>query len=69
MPDITMCDDKTCPMRGKCYRYLAIQSTHRQSYFMESPRDNEKCDYFLAVQQRQRINEQKLCDEKWANKD
>lgn len=51
-------------MRGKCYRYLAIPSSHRQSYFIESPRENEKCDYFQAIQTGQRVNDQKVCDEK-----
>jgi len=45
MPDITMCKDDTCPLRWKCYRYMAIPSG-RQSYFTESPREVARCEYF-----------------------
>lgn len=31
MADIAMCRDTECPVRGKCYRYLAIPK-ERQSY-------------------------------------
>lgn len=34
MADITMCQNKECPMISTCYRYLAKPS-HWQSYFME----------------------------------
>jgi len=44
MPDITMCQDKECPMKNKCYRYTAVPSM-RQSYFAESPREGNECKY------------------------
>ena len=47
MPDITMCVNKTCPVRGKCYRYMAIPSSHnRQSYAMFKPDDTGECEAF-----------------------
>ncbi len=49
MPDITMCKDNDCPIREKCYRYTAPPSKYRQSYFMESPREDGKCDYQMEV--------------------
>ena len=58
MPDITMCDDESCPMNRKCYRYMAIPSTHRQSYFIDSPRKNENCEYFDPIKPGQRISTQ-----------
>jgi hypothetical protein len=44
MADITMCKDRDCPLRMKCHRYNAIPG-ERQSYFVESPRKGDKCDY------------------------
>lgn len=32
MPDITMCIDKECPLRNKCYRFIAKPWTVGQSY-------------------------------------
>lgn len=46
MPDITMCNDYSCPNFDKCYRAQAKPSKYRQSYFVESPRDKEGCKYF-----------------------
>lgn len=45
MPDITMCNDTACPLARQCYRANA-QPSMRQSYFTESPRTGEECDYF-----------------------
>lgn len=44
MPDITMCDDKECPMREGCYRFTAKPSM-RQAYFVKSPREGNECKY------------------------
>ena len=32
MPDISMCNNRTCPSRHLCYRYMAIPNPYRQSY-------------------------------------
>jgi len=32
MPDISMCKNKSCLIKDKCYRYTAIPNPHRQSY-------------------------------------
>jgi hypothetical protein len=45
MPDISMCNDYSCPDFDRCYRAQAKPSM-RQSYFIGSPRDKEGCDYF-----------------------
>ena len=50
MPDITMCDDESCPMKSDCYRYRAVPSVFRQSYFMDSPRENETCKEFEVIE-------------------
>lgn len=46
MADITMCQDKDCPMKDHCYRYTAIANEYYQSYFTESPRKDLQCDEF-----------------------
>jgi len=42
-----MCKDVACPLKDKCYRFTAIPNKHYQSFFGESPRQKEKCEYFL----------------------
>jgi len=32
MPDISMCQNITCPLRFNCYRYTAKPSEHRQTW-------------------------------------
>ena len=32
MPDISMCQQASCPKRGKCYRYRVVPDEYRQSY-------------------------------------
>lgn len=38
MPDITMCVNKQCPLRGKCYRYRAVPDDW-QSYTKFEPQE------------------------------
>ena len=44
-PDITLCMGTNCPYKEKCYRFIAKPGEY-QSYFMESPIKEGKCDYF-----------------------
>lgn len=44
MPDISMCNDYSCPDFNRCYRAQAKPSM-RQAYFMESPRSMDGCKY------------------------
>ena len=46
MADITMCDGIGCEARETCYRYKAIPKEHFQSYFLESPIENNGCEYY-----------------------
>ena len=46
MPDITMCPGTNCPQKEKCYRFTANPSEYMQSYFMEAPIKDDKCDYY-----------------------
>lgn len=45
MPDISMCLNKNCPLRMKCYRYTAIPDDW-QSFCGFAPDQTGKCDYF-----------------------
>jgi hypothetical protein len=48
MPDITMCNDYSCPDFDRCYRAQAKPSM-RQSYFCGSPRSKDECTYFSPL--------------------
>lgn len=50
MPDITMCKDKRCPQRKKCYRFMAKPSEYWQAYFTGSPRQGKDCLYFDLIE-------------------
>jgi hypothetical protein len=45
-PDITMCPGTNCPQKEKCYRFTAKPSEYMQSYFMEAPIKDGKCDMY-----------------------
>ena len=52
MPDITMCDDKNCGIRFKCYRYMAEPDEYRQSFFVGLVREyNEPCKHFVKIEE------------------
>jgi hypothetical protein len=46
MPDITMCPGTDCPHKEKCYRFTAKPDEYWQSYFMNSPIKDGKCEYY-----------------------
>lgn len=45
MPDITMCANKNCPLKDKCYRFTATPDPLWQSYADFKP-VNGKCEDF-----------------------
>lgn len=51
-PDITMCNGDNCPVKKKCYRYTAKPSEY-QSYFIEAPFKDGKCDHYWGENQEQ----------------
>lgn len=57
MPDITMCDDKKCHLKNKCYRFMATPSEYRQSYFAETPRKDYECEHFCSIKKGQKVRE------------
>lgn len=57
MPDITMCDNETCPLKTKCYRNKASgtkPSEYRQAWFIwrDEDKEGEDCDYYWPVEER-----------------
>ena len=58
-PDITMCRGTNCPAKESCYRYTAKPSEFRQSYFMEPPIKDGKCDYYWGDTQHEIWNQLK----------
>ncbi len=48
MPDISLCQNYSCPLKEKCYRFTAKPSEFRQSYGMFEYEDGN-CDYFMKI--------------------
>jgi hypothetical protein len=52
MPDISMCRNKECPLRSKCYRFLATPSFW-QAYIDAKPITKEDgtvvCEHFYKA--------------------
>ena len=56
MPDISMCKEKDCPKARDCYRFRAIPTRGRQSYFLfEEDYDRENCEYHWPLKEGDRI--------------
>lgn len=53
MPDITKCRGTDCPLKEHCYRYTSKADEHWQSYFVEPPYKNGKCEMFWGENQEQ----------------
>jgi len=51
MADIEMCEGVNCPLKEKCYRYLAPVNEYWQAYSTESPYDIEtgECESFWDI--------------------
>lgn len=69
MPDISMCMNRTCPKRAKCYRYRVAPNGDRQSYGSFTHTEAEPCRRFSAVEKGDRLVPTEEADaryEKWA---
>ena len=50
MADITKCDGKGCDKREFCYRFTAMASKYRQSYFVDAPiKKDGTCDEYWEI--------------------
>ena len=48
MPDISMCKNEKCPLRLKCFRYMAVPYEYQAYAGFEY--DNG-CDYFMEIKE------------------
>ena len=72
MPDITMCSNFECPLRGLCYRYRAVADPYWQSYCYFTPNYNKSsewavidCDHFWDIRgHAYRLEDTKEIDER-----
>lgn len=46
MADITKCTGENCPQKGTCHRFTANENELRQSYFVDPPIVDGKCEYY-----------------------
>lgn len=46
MLDISMCQNKECPLCNTCYRFLATPDPYMQSYSDFAPDGNGDCEYY-----------------------
>ncbi len=58
MSDITKCRGVNCRIKDQCKRYTAKESVW-QSYFMESPIKDNKCDMYWGEQNESIFNQLK----------
>jgi len=58
MADITMCNNKDCPKKKDCYRYMAIAENFQ--CYADFVFENKKCDYFYPLQLGMKTDKKKL---------
>ncbi len=46
--DITKCKGTNCPLKESCYRFTATEDKEYQSYFIEPPIKDGKCEMFWS---------------------
>lgn len=56
--DICKCTGEGCPLKDKCFRFRAIASEHRQSYFTKPPvKEDGTCARFWEIDEKEnRLN-------------
>jgi len=47
--DITLCRPQDCPLKETCVRYDGQPNLYNQSYFIESPYKDGKCEYYWGI--------------------
>lgn len=50
MPDISMCKDRACPSRDKCYRFKAKPDMLQSYGLFGRPEDADRCGYYWPVE-------------------
>ena len=49
MTDITKCLGENCPMKESCYRFTAESEGIGQTYFIEPPIKDGKCEHYWEM--------------------
>lgn len=47
--DISKCKGTNCALKDNCYRYLAESNEIHQSYLIDVPFENDKCEFFWEM--------------------
>jgi len=51
MPDISLCNNRECPLRAECYRYRAVPTSTVQTYTaFEVPEGEDRCEFFMDIE-------------------
>jgi hypothetical protein len=58
-PDITMCQGTNCPFKDSCYRHKAKPNEIYQSWFVEPPIKDGKCDMYWGKNAENTLNQLK----------
>ena len=45
-----MCNGEGCELKSTCLRYKGTPSKYMQAYFVDSPIEDEQCDYYIEVE-------------------
>jgi len=53
MVDMAMCQRKDCPLRHKCYRFMAIPDPYWQSYLVVE-KIGKDCEHFIYFKQKRK---------------
>jgi len=59
MADITMCTGTNCPVKEKCYRFTATPNELWESWFIESPITDGKCEMYWGEKSESVFNQLK----------
>ena len=49
MSSINKCEGQGCPIREKCYRFMAPEDDY-QSYFIKTPFEYDYCEKFISYE-------------------
>ncbi len=49
MPDISMCMNKECKKRKKCYRFMAIPCEYQSYATFKCKKSTINCDHFMEI--------------------
>jgi len=54
MPDISMCENRKCPKRNKCYRFRAVPDIGQSYCTFNDPLDGD-CQWFMPIEKGDKV--------------